>query len=402
MNLKIEQAVRALASGELEEGAVAEHVHPLFSRVLKRNEIYLANHSLGRPLDQTGRDVEQALELWYRDMSEAWEGWLAERERFRSNVARLIAAPSADCIVPKTSAGQGLRAILNGFDERIKVVTTSGEFDSIDIILKVYAARGRIDLAMVPPRDGGEFDAGDIARAIGAETSLVVVSTVMFQTGQVLDVAPVQAACRAHGAKLLLDLYHAAGAIPFDIVHLGADFAIGGSYKYLRGGPGAAWLYLHPCHLDGSFCTLDTGWCAGLDPFSHERIDQLQLAPGGNAFLESTPAVLPFFQARAGLEFTLAIGVERLRAYSLKQQASLAERLRAEGIEATGAREDRGAFVIVRHPRAQEVVNALREQGVVADARGNFLRLCPDILNTEQELSSAAQRLAEVYLTTVR
>lgn len=395
MNRDIEAAVAALGSGELTESALTEHVHPLFSRVLDRDETYLANHSLGRPLDQTARDVEEALTLWYRDMGAAWEGWLAERERFRANTAALIGAPRPDCVVPRASAGQGLRAVLNAFDNKIKVVTTGGEFDSVDLILKLYAARGRIDLITVSPGAKGEFSLEDIAGAVDRETTLVVVSMVMFESGQALDLAPLMSTCRAKNAMVLVDLYHAAGAIPLNVAALDCDFAIGGAYKYLRGGPGAAWLYIHPRHLNGAFTSLDTGWFAGAEPFSHERRARPRLAAGGDAFLESTPAVLPWFQARAGLEFTLAIGVPRLRAYSLKQQRLLLDLLGSAGAE--GAREDRGAFLVLRHAHAQEWVRMLRAKKIIADARGMWLRLCPDILNTEKELRATARHLSEMW-----
>jgi len=95
----------------LEKSFLVRSIHPLFSRVLQREESYLANHSLGRPLDQTATDVQQALALWYDDMDGAWDHWLAEIQSFRGRAARLIHAPREDCIIPKSSAGQGLRAI---------------------------------------------------------------------------------------------------------------------------------------------------------------------------------------------------------------------------------------------------------------------------------------------------
>src|ERR1700747_591609 len=112
-----------------------------FSRVLERDEIYLANHSLGRPPDRMADDVRAALDAWYRDMDGAWRLWLEARERFRSLTGQLIGAPSADCVVPKTSAGQGLRAVLNALPGKPRVLTTDAEFDSLDFILRVYRER---------------------------------------------------------------------------------------------------------------------------------------------------------------------------------------------------------------------------------------------------------------------
>ena len=98
-------------------------------------------------------------------------------------------------------------------------------------------------------------------------------------------------ATHAAGGRLLLDVYHSLGVLPVDVTAHDVDFAIGGSYKYLRGGPGACFLYLHPRHLDGWLRTLDIGWFAKRERFLYRRPDPPELAEGGDAFLESTPPV---------------------------------------------------------------------------------------------------------------
>ncbi len=105
-------------------------------------------------------------------------------QAYRGRLARLLGAPRADCVVPKTSAAQGLRAILNTYDAAPRVVATRGEFDSLDVILREYARRGRIALTLVEPRADGLFATADIIAAIGARADLVVVSQVVFNTGQ--------------------------------------------------------------------------------------------------------------------------------------------------------------------------------------------------------------------------
>jgi kynureninase len=397
----IERAVAALGSGPLTEAALAAHVAPLFSRALAADpaRIYLANHSLGRPLDATADDVRAGLDAWYARMGGAWDAWMAETTAFRTRIATLLHAPRADCVVPKTSAGQGLRAILNTFERDAvpRVVATRGEFDSLDVILREYARRGRIALTLVEPRDDGCLGPVDIVGAIGGRVDLVVVSEVVFNTGQrVDDVEGIVRATHAAGGRVLLDVYHSLGALPVDVQRTDVDFAVGGSYKYLRGGPGACFLYLHPRHLDGSLRTLDIGWFAKRAPFAYERPDPPQFAAGGDAFLESTPPVLTAYQARAGQRLALALRPERIRAYSLLQQRRLAALLRGHGIDAQGGTEDRGAFVVVTHPQAAAWCERLAERGIATDARGSYLRLCPDILTSGAELARAAEALREV------
>ena len=158
---RIEAAIRALGTGPLAESALQRHVAPLFSRhkLAYGDRIYLANHSLGRPLDATDDDVREGLSLWYANLGGAWDGWLAEMAAYRARVARLLSAAGGECIVPKANAGQGLRAVLNTYDTVPRVVATRGEFDSLDLILREYAARGRI----APP---GEM----VGRIVSAES----------------------------------------------------------------------------------------------------------------------------------------------------------------------------------------------------------------------------------------
>src|SRR4030095_640276 len=208
----IEAAVAALGPGPLTEAGLQRDVAPLFSRVQAafRDRIYLANHSLGRPLDAVDDDVRAGTAAWYLHMGDAWDAWEGEMRAYRGRLAQLLHAPRDDCVVPKTSAGQGLRAILNSFDAVPRVVATRGEFDSLDVILREYARRGRITLTLVEPRGDGRFDTADIVAAIGRGADLVVVSQVMFNSGQrVADLPDIVDATHRAGGRVLLDVYHA-------------------------------------------------------------------------------------------------------------------------------------------------------------------------------------------------
>ena len=403
--LSIEASVAALGDGPYAEAALAAHIEPLFSRMREAapERIYLANHSLGRPLDAMDDDVREGLAAWYAAMGGAWDAWIDEMDAFRRRLAALMHAPAPTCMVPKTSAGQGLRAILNAYDRPPKVVATRGEFDSLDVILREYARRGRADVAFVDARAEGRFDTDDILAAIESGVDLVVVSDVIFNTGQRIDrIDAIVAHAHRAGARVLLDVYHSLGVLPVDVAALDVDFAVGGSYKYLRGGPGACFLYLNPRHLDGTLRTLDIGWFAKREPFRYERPDPPELGSGGDAFLESTPPVLTWYQARAGQRLALALDTARVRAYSLTQQRRLVDLLAARGIVAMGGTGDSGAFVVVTDARASEWREALAARDIVTDARGERLRLCPDVLTTDAELVHAADALGRLAARSTR
>ncbi|HYA80768.1 MAG TPA: aminotransferase class V-fold PLP-dependent enzyme, partial [Methylocystis sp.] len=210
----VERALAALGSGPLREDDLRRYVDPLFSRSLRETagRIYLSNHSLGRGLDQTAQDIAEGLGLWYAKPGETWEGWLAEMQAFRTRVAALIGAPGPSCIVPKASAGQGLRAVLNRTDRPIRVIATRSEFDSIDLILKAYAERGRIAMRWVASADGGRYRRDDFLPAFEAGAELLVLSAVFFDSGQWLtELGEIADLARTHGIEVLVDLYHAAG-----------------------------------------------------------------------------------------------------------------------------------------------------------------------------------------------
>jgi len=408
----IREACARLGDSPLTEDGLREHVWTLFSRVLERDsEIYLANHSLGRPLDVLGDDLAEFADLWYRELDGAWEhesGWMAEREAYRARMAHLIGCARPDAIVPKTAAGQGLRAVLNGLPARTpRVLATRGEFDSIDFILKTYHDRGRAEVSWTEPGPDGLYVPDELIRAVQATPEpfdLLVVSAVYFSTGQVLEGLPeLIRAAQTRGTLVLVDHYHSAGVVPVGFDASGADFGIGGNYKYTRGGPGCCWLAVHERHLRGehdpmpgadAVRPIDTGWFAKERMFDYAR-DAVRTAPGGDGWLESTPPIVTYYQARSGLELTLALGVERLRAYSLERQRLLTELLDDRGVR-TWDHHPRGAYVLVPVVDGFGAAQSLKAAGVNVDARPvggtdrECVRLCPGILNSAEELERAA------------
>ncbi|MBX3095394.1 MAG: aminotransferase class V-fold PLP-dependent enzyme [Fimbriimonadaceae bacterium] len=388
----------------------ADQIRPRFSRVLARdeNEIYLANHSLGRLPDVAFENLSRFTESWATQLDSAWseDGWLGEMAEFREQIADLLSLPEPDLIVAKTSAGQGLRAVLNSFswDRPIRVVATAGEFDSVDFILRAYRDAGRAELHFVEASENegpvALFTHEAIQSEITSGTDLVVLSAVTFGTGQVLPgLSDLIAHAHSLGALVVIDAYHGLGVLPFNQMELDADFVIGGCYKYLRGGPGACFLGLHPrVAADDSKRTLDTGWFAKRDTFSYERPEHAERWPGGQGWQESTPPVITAYQANPGLAITREVGVGQIRAHNLTLQRHLREALRTRNVGVfEPADENRfGAFVLLPATIPNALCSVLKAEGVNADARGSFVRLGPDFLNTFAQLTEAAERIARV------
>lgn len=381
-----------------------------FKSAIEKNQsrgiFYLANHSLGLQPDQTADDLLEGLSIWRTRLDESWssEAWMREHHHWKSNIALLLGLPTGDCIVPKDSAGQGVRAVLNSWDKHapIRVVTTTGEFDSADTILKAYQQAGRAMVSWISPstQEGSIplFEPAEIIDAIKSGCDLVCVSHVFFQTGQILSgIKDIADAAHNSGAKLLLDVYHSAGCVPLNLIELDVDFAVGGCYKYLRGGPGAGYLALHPRIAAKESQTLDCGWFASADPFAFERSDTIQRARGAQGWMESTfPAIIPY-QARAGLEFNLKSTVPALRADSLAIQQKLRDAFHSEGVAVfhPNCPENFGAFSLLVHEKAPELTSQLRLRGIVADYRGPFIRFSPDVLTPEASIEPIAKAVRE-------
>lgn len=385
----------------LTESLVQHNFAPLFRRVLAEDRVYLATHSLGRPLDRMAEDVAEALALWSKHLASTWDHWMEAREAYRAQIAALLHTRPGN-ILPTASAGAGLRIVLNALPSigvlNPRVLTTTGEFHSSQVILEQYAAAGRVTLTRVQRSSSGAFTTEDILAAIGRGIDLLVISQVMYDSGQVIGRLDEMAdACHQSGARLLVDTYHSAGALPVDLPGLSADFATGGCYKYLRGGNGAAFLYLSPEALASGLKPLDAGWFALRPDRAPQDFGPTALLPGSDSFLGDTPDVLPWFQSRSGLEFTLTVGVDRLRAWSLEQMRQLRGALEAEGVDQiSGGDEQQGGFLTVRHARATEIAERLAEQRIVANARGEYLRMSPDCLTQQQELETAAKAVAAI------
>ena len=155
-------------------------------------------------------------------------------------------------------------------------------------------------------------------------------------------------------------------------------------------------MYVSPDALSSGLRPVDIGWFAKEEPFLYERPDPPRFAPGGDAFLESTPPVLTYYQARAGQVLTLELGVERIREYNLDRLRRLKQYLAEFGVVARGADREHGAFLAIENAEASRMVVALEKMGITADARGTWLRLSPDYLTPENDLGKAAALMAAV------
>ena len=268
--------------------------------------------------------------------------------------------------------------------QRSKVITTNGEFHTIRRQIDRLAEE-RIEVIRVPARPVTEL-AARLERAIDSGTIAVLVSSVLFETAEIVPgLERVAAACEAHGASLLVDAYHHLNVVPFDVDAMGlaSAFVTGGGYKYCQLGEGACFLRVPPGR---EHRPLLTGWFAEFDGLGHTALRrQVAYGPGAAAFAGATYDPTAHYRAAAVFDFHVRHGLtaERLRAISAAQVALLEDalraldvpRARAELIEVPAAQ--RGGFLAIRTSDAAAIVVRLRARHVYVDARGEILRLGP-------------------------
>jgi kynureninase len=352
---------------------------------------YLINHSLGAmPAAAEDRLLDYARE-WRERGVRAWEeGWWETPMAAGDQLARIIGAPPGSTVMHQNVA-VAQAVVLSCFEfepARKRIVYGEGEFPSVRYLYQAQARRGA-EVVVVE-------DASAVVGAIDERTLLVPVSHVLFKTGAIQDVEPIVARAHEVGAFVVLDAYQSVGTVPLDVTRLGVDFAVGGSVKWLCGGPGAGWLYVRPElaeRLEPTF----TGWQAHARPFEFEP--EHDYAAGSARFLTGTPNVPALYAATAGYDVIEEVGVDRIRRRSMQQTALLVELLERAGFEVASPREPerRGGSVVVRTPDFEAVHRELGARDILCDFRPDVgIRLGPHFYNTDDELRFAVEQMVGI------
>jgi kynureninase len=355
---------------------------------------YLINHSLGAmPLGAEEGLLRYARE-WRERGVRAWaEGWWDTSTTTGDQLGRIIgAAPGTTVMHQNVAVAQAIVLSCFAFEPpRNRIVYGEGEFPSVRYLYQAQRRWGA-EVEIVA-------DDAAVVEAIDERTLLVPVSHVLFKTGQIQDVEAIVRRSHEAGALVVLDAYQSAGSVPLDVTRLGVDFAVGGSVKWLCGGPGAGWLYVRSElaeRLEPTF----TGWQAHARPFAFEP--EHEYAGGAARFLTGTPNVPALYAAAAGYGIVEEIGVERIRERSMRQTALLVELLEGAGLEVVSPRDSacRGGTVVVRTPEPEAVHRELDAREIVCDFRPDAgIRLGPHFFNTDEELRFAAAQISEIVET---
>jgi kynureninase len=334
------------------------------------NLIYLDGNSLGRLPKRTIEFMRNAIEdAWGERLIRLWnDGWIHTPTRLGAKIARLIGAQEDEIIVAEATSINLFKlaiAVLRARRDRTKIVSDVFNFPSdlyiLQGIIDLLGRRHRLEL--IPSKDTITIPPDAVSAAIDSDTALVSLTHVAFKSAFMYDMPAVTERAHRAGALMLWDLSHSVGVAPVDLNACGVDLAVGCTYKYLNGGPGApAFLYVRR-DLQTQLSQPLWGWFAARNPFAFE----LDFVPADNIsrYRAGTPPMLSMKALEPAIDIILEAGIDRLRAKSVRQTEyliSLAEqRLVPLGfaIGTPKRAEMRGSHVSLRHPEAYRINRAL-------------------------------------------
>jgi kynureninase len=357
------------------------------------SDLYMDGNSLGPLSTDAERTLERVVEEWREGGVHGWtEGdppWFEYAERLGDRLAPLVGARE-DEVVVANSTTVNVHTLVATFYDRLDG-TPAILVDELDFPTDHYAIRAQLrqrgldpddHLVEVPSRDGRTIASEDVVHAMDAhDVGLVFLPSVLYRSGQLLDLEQITREAAERDVLVGLDLAHSVGVVPHDLSALGVDFAVWCHYKYLNAGPGAvAGLYVNREH-HGVTPAL-AGW------WGHEKETQFEMrktftpAAGAGAFQIGTIPMLAAAPLEGSLDVLEEAGIEAVREKSVALTDYLIDLVdeRVPDCEVGSPREAerRGGHVAVEHPAAERVSVALDERGVVVDFRPpNVVRICP-------------------------
>ena len=337
--------------------------------------------------------------MWSTRGVRAWhEGWW-EIGRETGNLLAPVIGVAANTISmhQNVTVAQGIIASCFTYQgPRRRIVMSELEFPSNHYLFEGFRRYGA-EIVYVPSADPIRLDLERFLDAIDERTVLVPLSLVLFKSACITDIRAVVEKAHRAGAHVIVDAYQGAGTVPMDLASWQADFAVGGSVKWLCGGPGVGYLYVRP-DLAATLEPGLIGWAAHAAPF--------EFAPGSpryadppERFQSGTPNVPSLYSARAGYEIVAEIGVPAIRERSLLLTRRIIDAAQAAGYRLNTPTSDaeRGGSVVLDVPDGAAVAEELIRRGVIVDHRpGAGIRMAPHFYNTESEIDHAMATLAEI------
>jgi len=387
-----------------ERSDLVPHEHLLDRRAdypVLATSTYLASHTLGAMHRRTPQRLAEYAGLWAERGVVAWEQWAPELVRVADLVGSLIGAPAGTTVLRQNVADLlgDLVGSLDWQGRRNRVVTSALEWPGSLHTWSQIDRWGGAAVVVPGESDGLSFDLQRMLDAIDERTLLVECSHVLFRTSTVVDLAPLVDKAHAVGALMVVDGYQAAGTLPVDVVDLDVDVYLGGSVKYLSGGPGNGWMYAAP-RVSEALQPVTPGWFGQAQPFAFDP--ENAYAPGITRFAGGTPGVPAAYAAEPAYQALADIGVTAVRERSQALTQPLLEGALERGFTVRSPLDParRGGHVTIDPGDSERVHDELHRRGFVVDARpGVGIRVSPHFYNSLDEVHAVLEAMTQSRAT---
>jgi kynureninase len=364
---------------------------------------YMNSNSMGA-MPRTAIDgLRQYTELWAREGVEAWDHWPALHDEVADQVGRFFGGGPGETVLNQNVAffqaalatALDYQREVNGKRKR-KVVMEALQFPNVIYVWDRFRDYGA-ELSLVPSDDGMTVPTERILDAIDEETAVVPISHGIYVSGALQDVKAITQRAHEVGAIVMVDVYQTVGAVPMDVREWGVDALVGGSHKWLCGGPGTAFMWMKP-ELRESLKPKTTGWMGHAAPFAFEPAP-IRYASNNWHFMGGTPSIPAYYVAREAYKNLLEIGVDRIRAHNVALCQRIIDRALAAGLTVHSPLDHahRTGFVAVDFPTSEAASKALIAEHYKLDWRPNCgLRLGPHFYTTEEEVDRIMTRIEQL------
>ena len=361
---------------------------------------YLVSHSLGAMPRAVRDSLNAYADSWEQLGVRAWnEAWWDLALKIGDDIAALVNAPRGSVLMQQNAsiANSVLFSALDFSDpRRVRVVISDMDFPSDSFVLRRWLPPGA-EVRMLRSPDGIGLDIDELLAAIDERTRLVSLSHVLFRSGCILPAREIVARAHAVGAQVLLNGYHSVGVIPVDLAALEVDYYVGGTLKWLCGGPGGVFLYVRPDLLP-RLAPKVSGWLALKQPFAFDS-EHFPLRDDIGRLQNGTPGIASLHAIRPGIDVIRQVGVAAIRRKSLRQTALLAELAQRSGhaLGSPAEPERRGGTVTITPAHAWEVSRELLARDCVIDWRaGAGIRIAPHFYTSDEEVRAVMQAIDDI------
>ena len=364
-----------------------------------RHWTYLNHASVGPLALPAAERMAELAHLVAATGDRRWPERNAAVEVARAAAARLLGAADPHCVAFVENTATGLSLVAEGlpWSRGDNAVTADCEYPA-NVYPWMNLGRRGVELRLVPAREDGRVDPGDLMARVDGRTRVLALSWVQYATGFRSDLAALSAACRDRGVLFVVDVAQGLGALVLDVEAQGVDVAATTGHKWLLGPEGSGILYLSE-RARQVLAPARAGARSVARPFDWERLE-LDFTPGALAWECGTLNVYGILGLGAALELLLALGPRRIEDRVLAHAGRLAEGLAAAGYRLASPRGpgEMSGIVSLAHPRrnAEEVAAAAARQGVVVSARAGRVRLSPHVYNSAEDIERAVAVLSSL------